>query len=507
MKENYYDLDSKTFRFFQIIPGLLTILIITSPIWLPLLGLANLLFYFIAFLSVYWLYKTVIFNFSTWIGYNRMRMSIQTNWVKKIKKMPKAKKIYHMVLIPYHKEPFSVLDKTVAAIKNSDYPYKERIFVVIGVEERAGIESLKNVQKIQKKYKNYFADLRYYVHPKDLPNEVVGIAGANLRWAARHFVKEIKKEGYNLADFLMTKHDSDLIVHPKFYSALTHKYLTTENRKHRYFTSAVLFYSNNYWTSPILTRIWASVLTLAIISEWVAPLSRRAKRCFSLYCINLETVEKVDYWDPRIGVDDTGIFHNAFLALNGDFSGKEIYIPTYSDIVESTSTLKTYQAFYKQRYRWSWGVISYPMTMQGILRNNKIPLIQKIDKMINLFFTYNYVTTMAFLLTFAIPIASLVYSDLSYIGLIHTVPKIMSWLLNISLVGMISLRIVIEKFYGPPPKEKGVVFWIWHFFEQFLVIINRFTFDMATDLHAQVEMLLGKSMVKKKFYVAEKRAD
>lgn len=497
-----YDLNSWSFKALRIIPGVLTLFILTSPIWASVVGSPQLVLYYITFLAVFWVFKSATASIGNFIAYDRLKKGLANDWNKEIEKITwenslatdylpkKYDDFYHAVIIPFYKEEYDVLHGTISSLAESEYDCKKKVFLILAVEESGGENAQEVAKKIKLTFQDSFKDIRFYTHPKDIPGEVKGIAGANLRFAAKNFVEEIKAEGYKTEDILMTKYDSDLRVHKKFISALTHKYLATPDRYHCFFSPVAMLYSNNYWDVPILIRVIAGSITLALFSEWVT--SKKTKQSFSCYSFNLNLLESIDYWDPRIGVDDTGFFWNAYLHLDGRFRGEEFYALTYSDAVHAGDMLKSHIAQYKQLHRWGWGVIVFPMTLQGLIRNNAIPVSEKIGSVVNLFQAYNVFVTTAFLLTFGIPLIALMNRDFGILGIAHVLPRVISYLLTFSLAGLFPSRFILEKLYGPPPKEKGKVFFYWHYFEQVLLTINMLTFNFLPYIQAQFEMMLGR---------------
>jgi hypothetical protein len=497
-----YDLNSWSFKVLSVVPGVITIFLLTSPIWASIFGFPQLVLYYITFLAVFWVFKSITASVGNFVAFSRMQKTLATDWNEKIEKLPFEKdlatdylpKTYddfnHAVMIPFYKEDYETLSTTMKALADSEYDTKNKVYVVLAVEESGGPEAEENAKRLQKDFKDSFKTIRYYIHPKDIPGEVKGIAGANLRFAAREFVKEVTAEGLKIENFLVTKFDSDLRVHSKFLSALTFKYLTTRDRYHCFFSPAIMLYSNNYWNVPILMRVISSSITLATMSEWIT--AKNTKQSFSCYSFNLHLLDRIDYWDPRIGVDDTSFYWNAYLHLDGRFRGEEFYVPTYMDAVHAGDFVKTHVAQYKQLHRWGWGVIVFPMTLQGLLRNNRIPPLERLGSIMNLFQVYNIWVTIAFLLTFGIPMIALMNRDFGLLGIAHVLPRVISYLLTFSLIGLFPSRFILEELYGSPPKEKGVIFYLWHFFEQILLTFTMLTFNFLPYIQAQFEMMFGK---------------
>lgn len=503
MKQNY-DLNSKSFKLVRIVPGLITIILLTSPLWATLFGFPELILYYVAFLSVYWFYKMITTNIGNMIVFRRYKRAMALDWDKmnaaldwntlpNPEQLPDSYEAFtQVVLLPFYKEPFDVLHATVESIKQSTFDLK-KIILVLAIEESGGEETLHNTQRLVEEYKEVFKDIRYYVHPKNVPGEAVGIAGPNLNFAARGFVRDLQEKGENLKNYLVIKYDSDMLIHKNFISNLVHTYLVSADRYHAFYSPAVMLYSNNYWQVPLLMRVFSGALTIALMSEWVT--SKRTKQAFSCYGFCLQLLHDIDYLDPFIGVDDTGFYWRAFLALKGHFRGEEFYAPAYNDAVQAETYLKTHVVQYKQLRRWGWGAIVYPMTLQSIASSNGMSVKKRLASLGELFRVYNLYTTLTFLLTFGIPIVALVNPDFSLSSAAHVLPKIISSILTLSLLGIVPVQIILEAMYGPPPKERGFLFFLWHYVEQIMLLVFSLTFGFFPYFQAQIEMMFGKSMV------------
>lgn len=501
--KHIYNFDSSFFKVVRVIPGLVTLLLLLAPIWATLIGKPEIVLYYVAFLSVYWFYKTIVTNIGNVIAFRRYKRAIALDWDVMISRLdwstlPNPEQLpasYNdfklVVLIPFYKEPYEVLQETVESIKSSTYDLR-KVHIVFGVEERAGELGEQNAKRLVEEYSPYFAEIKYYIHPEGIPGEAVGIAGANLSWASREYVKDVLARGDNLQEYQVIKYDSDMLIHPKFLSNYVHTYLTTPDRYNAFFSPAIMLYSNNYWEVPVLMRVFSGVLTLALMSEWVV--AKKTKQSFSCYGFNLKLLHEIDYFDPKIGVDDTGFYWRAFLALDGNFRGEEFYAPCYNDAVQAESYVKTHIIQYKQLRRWGWGAIVYPMTLQGITNNKKISIKKKVLSVAELFRVYNLYSTITFLLFFSIPLLTLLNPDFGFQGSAHVLPKIVSYILTFALLGLLPSRSILEGLYGRPPKKYGVLFFLWHYFEQLMLIFFSLTLGFFPYLQAQMEMMFGKSM-------------
>ena len=108
------------FRFFEILPGLLswlTLLLVGLLSWLTPFVIS---FFIIAF-TMYWLFRSVYFSFHLESSYRRMRENENTNWIEKLDQLsadkyslPIAswKDVYHIVLLPISKESLQIAKET-----------------------------------------------------------------------------------------------------------------------------------------------------------------------------------------------------------------------------------------------------------------------------------------------------------------------------------------------------------------------------------------------------------
>lgn len=499
-------------RFFEIVPGFLTWSLLTLPFVLALLGQYTLFVIYISFIVAYWSVRTVKFVVGIWIGTRRMKNDLAQDWVKKARlaNPDGYEKLKFIYLCPVYSEPFELLDKTFEAFSKNDIGGK-KIDVVMAMEEGKQELQKENFKKLDKKYGKIFNSLQYYVHPKGIPEEIVGVKGANINWAMRHYVEKMEKEGKNIHDYLLVTCDSDLRPTPKYLSAIAYKYLTVEEPDNRYYATAVHTFNNNIWETPSMIRIQSSMLTLVLLQNWVTHKKRRLPftkeevyvlDSFSSYVVNLKTLKDVQFWDPEIANDDTAFYWNAMVRTKGTFKSEEVYIPTHNDAVLSGSYVKSHKSFYKQQYRWGWGIVNAPITFAALYQDKNFPLFRKLS-MFGLIFEHNiWYLTIVFILTFGLQIMNLDKS-FQFTSIAHNLPQLVSVIF--SLITLSNIPIVIfRRILSPIPKG-----WKWHrhvldFLETFLVTVNMLTFGFIPYVQAQTEMMIGLSKFKRNFYVTEK---
>ena len=101
------------YRFFELIPGTLA--------WTTLVAIVVLSRYyptyaaiFIILFDIYWLLKTLYFSFHLRATFNTMKQYMKIDWFSRLRETnfkdpPAWDSIYHLVIFPMYKEPYSVV--------------------------------------------------------------------------------------------------------------------------------------------------------------------------------------------------------------------------------------------------------------------------------------------------------------------------------------------------------------------------------------------------------------
>jgi hypothetical protein len=489
-------------RFFEMIPGLFTWSLILAPVIVSLLGVPQILVFYIGFLTVYWMFRAVRFIYGLWEGMQRMNRDIETDWMEKINtEFPeKYAALKYVFVEPIYHETMETLEPSIKAWSLSDIDTK-KLSIAVAIEEKFAEEMVGQFEILKEKYGHKFREIKYYIHPGSIAGEVQGVKGANINWATREFVKEIEARGEKVEEYLLFTCDSDLSPHPKFMSAITYKFLSDSNPLRKFYASAVHTFNNNIWRVPTLVRVFSTTLTLVVLHSWVV--SKKTKDTWAAYAVSLKTVKDVQYWCPDIENDDTAFYWNATVRFKGDFAGEEVYVPTYNDAVENENAFKTHQSLYKQQHRWGWGIVVFPTSLAGITMSKDFPLRKKLKALWTLFDNQLLFLTVVYLLTFGLPILNLVSKEFVNSSASYNLPQLMSTVL--SGVMLLNIPIIfVRRKISPIPKGWNFFRYILDFIETFLITINMLTFGFLPYVQAQTELLLGVKM-KRKFYKTERK--
>lgn len=496
---------SKLDKFLDFIPGFLTWVVLTSPVWLGILS-PNLVALFLTFLAIYWVYLAFAHTIGLVIGYRLYKHETSLDWWGKCKELKfselpdkptlpeNLEEVKHFILIPTVNEPFEVLDGTLGSIAAQSYGLKDNLFVTISCEERGATDVEQSVARLREKYKDQIGTIMFFVHPFGLPGELIGGGAPNRTWGARHTVEELEKRGENLKNFIFTTFDADTNIHKEFISRLTHAYLVSDKRFNHFYSTAVFLFNNNIWDVHTLMRIEATSVTLGTLSTWTLPnwtIGGDAIETFSCYSAALDTLIAANYWDVRL-IDDTVFYWRAFFARNGDFKPVIFYTPNSSDAVHAGTFVNAHKSLYKQLIRWGWGSVTTPLAIKGFIENKSIPLNTKILWMYNKVQRHMILRTMVFLITFGFAILTLVNQHVRQTTIAYRLPQIMSTILNFGLIFIVPSIILRLKILKPMPKRWSIFRKMLAVMEGPLVIVNLLTFSFLPFLQAETLMMLGK---------------
>ena len=492
-------------RLFEILPGVILWLTILLPVIGALLKRPDIVVWYVSFLVAFWGYRAVRFLQGLLVGYKRYKRDLATDFIGQLKNKHKDElnALKFVLILPMVNEGEDTLFPSLDAWAKQDIG-ADKISIVFALEEPYLDKSLPIVKKGHEKFKDAFREMMVVVHPHGVEGESVGVKGANINWATRNFVKIVENRDERLEDYLLITNDVDLRPHKKYLSAITLKYFETppQKRLQKFYCTAVHTFNNNIWRVPAIVRIFSVSLTLAIFHTWVVL--REFRDTWSAYIVNLKTVKDVGFWDPEIGVDDTYFYWNAKVHFNGDFSGEEVYIPTYNDAVENSTRMKTYKSLYKQQVRWGWGIIVFPITFAGLYKKfREIGHLSKAFMIGKLFYNHILFATVVFTITFALPILQFLSPEYRYSSASYNLVQFMRVVMTALMFFNIPIYIIRTRL-TPKPKD-----WPWwrnvaDWGEIILITVNMLTFGFIPKIQAQTEMMLNKR--RRKFYATDKVA-
>ena len=493
------------YRFFEMIPAILSLGTLFGVLvfsWL----LPSWVAIFIICFCFYYLFRILYFSLHQIVGYFRVKIHMKKDWLKELKKVKGGvpfgswKNIYHIVILPTYKEGREIIEESLGALIGSDYP-KEKIIVVLAMEQRAGEKAEKMAKIIAKKYSGEFFKFLVSSHPENIPGEIGG-KGSNVAWAGKE-VKEkiVDKLKIPYENILISTFDIDTKVYPQYFSCLTWYYLTEKDPLNASY-QPVPVYNNNLWSTPAYSRVVSTSNTF-----WQMIQQERAEKLttYSSHSTPGKVFFEVGY-PANVVSDDSRIFWRAYLYYDGKYRAVPIYYLVSMDAVLSSNLWRTAVNQYKQQKRWAWGCDEIPYIMFGFLNNKKIPVLSKISHLYTIldgFWSWATAALLLFLLGW-LPIL-LGGKSFNFTILSFNLPILTGRIMTISMVGMFVSAILSTMLLPPIPKSFGFyarsikkisVFLQWIFLPITLILFGSFP-----ALDAQIRLMLGKYMG---FWVTEK---
>ena len=476
-------------RFLEILPGALTWIALTSPIWLSF-TLPFAVAYLIILADAYWLVNSFKIAALIFIGYRKMESAKKQNWLSKLSEdYPKIwGKYNHLIVLPTYKEGIDVLSSSFDALVNSSYP-KDKIFLAVGFEERDDPQKIKETLVYLRKLEPKIAGVFTTTHPFGLSGEVPG-PGSNRNWVIKNALAELKKKGVRPEDVLVTTLDADFCIHPQFLSGMLHKYLSTPETKRdkRSYTGAFLYY-NNYWQTPAPMRLLATGTALWQLSEMVGS---DKYINFASLSMNLKSLLDLGLWIPDKVNDDSGFYWKAYYYFNGDYKVIPHFLPINADAVLDVSLPKTFQNQYLQLKRWAYGVEHLPFIVREYFKNKQTDFWDKTDKLVFVFWSYLKWGTLALFISFGGVLIPLINTDFSQSVVAHNLSVISSWILTAAFVGLFATIYVHEKTVPERPPEWSFITRVWSYLQWALIPIIIVTIATLPAIDAQTSLMLGR---------------
>ncbi|MBI2196205.1 glycosyltransferase family 2 protein [Candidatus Daviesbacteria bacterium] len=477
-------------RILEILPGSLTWLALTSPIWLSF-ALPYAVAYLILIADIYWLLTAFRIAILILIGYRKMESVKKEDWQKLLQRdfPEEAKSYYQLILVPTYKEALYILRPTFDALTNCSYP-RDKIFIAVGFEERDDPEKVEQTKEYLKEVENKVAGIFTTSHPYGLPGEVAG-QGSNKNWMINHILPELQKKGINIEDVFVTTLDADFVIHPQFLSGALHKYLSlpVAERDKRTFTG-VFLYHNNYWQTPTPMRLMATGTSLWQLAEMVGS---DKYMNYSSMSLSLKALLDIGLWIPDKVNDDNGFYWKAYFHFNGDYKVIPHFLPISADAVQDTTLLKTFQNQYLQIKRWAYGVEHIPFIIRQYF-TKEIDFWDKTDKVLFKIWGDLKWGFLAIFVTFGSLLIPLVNPNFKTSVLSVNLPIVSSWILTVTFFGLFATIFVHEKVVPKRPANWSLFKKTWSYIQWLLIPLILITISALPAIDAQTSLMFGRKL-------------
>jgi len=479
-------------RLFEAAPGLVTWVLLLAPAWIPIIfpwpG-AFVVAGGVLLFDVYWLGRSMTVVTGVYSTLSKMRRDMKKDWLAvcyedQAKGLHDPLQYIHLCVIPTYTEPYHVLEQTVQAIVDANYPADKKMIGIITREtDKPGWA---NVARLKEKFGDR---LRGFYHIKDPlePGIVIGKSAA-MNWGGRWMVRVLTEEGYDLNQVLITDLDSDYRVHPQYFAWISHYHALEPLRDYVIWQPVPLFH-NNIWQVPMAVRVMS-----AATSQWQMFLHSRPHRlvCFSSYTCSLEFVRRAGYWDKDVIPEDSRFYWKAFFVFGERFSVKSVFLPLYGDSPNSRDYASTHMSQYNQIKRWAWGITDVPYVLARLFKHPEIPLVLRIRRFLNLFLNHLNWIFLPLLLMFGASVPIWVSQDFALTDLGQALWSWSGILLTITLSTVVFFLVFEMSILPPKPKE-------WPFWKKVLVHVQYMAYpiiglvmSVAPALEAHTRLLLGR---------------
>lgn len=525
---------TKKYRFFEMLPGLLSygaiILLIILSIVNPVLASIYLLtIILVAFV------KTIAISYRVVSGHRNMERASRVDWSGRLLDLespkesysrlrdipsgallykqhlenlrfmsaaeeghfPKPSNIYNALIMPAYNESIEVIEPALKSVLETTYD-KTRLIVVFAYEERGGAEIDRTAHILKEKYGKNFHSFQIVKHPKDLPNEVVG-KGGNITYAGKWLQQYLQHEGIAFSDVIVTTMDCDNKPHKHYFDYLTYEYITHEDRKHLSFQPICLF-TNNIWDVPAPMRVVATGNSFWNIISSMRPYSLRN---FASHAQPMSALVEMNFWSTRTIVEDGHQYWRSYFYFNGNYEVVPMFVPIYQDAVLSNGYVKTLRAQFIQLRRWSYGASDVAYVGNNVFnKDRKVRFLPSLARFIRLLDGHVTQACIALIVAFGGWAPLVLNGEAARSVAAHQLPDTVSLIQQVAMVGILVLIFVSFKLLPPRPERYKKRRNILMVMQWALMPVTAIVYSSMASYNAQTHLLLGKYL--DKFDVTEK---
>jgi hypothetical protein len=466
-------------------------------VWITILATIVLSFvrplwvvYFVIVFDLYWLFRVAYFTPFVLLSWWRFRRETRTDWQPKAEARAGYDRIRHLVFLPTYKEDIGVIRGTLNSLLASRYP-ADRMIIVLAGEERDQERFQSAAETLTREYEGRFFRFVTTMHPKGLPEEIPG-KGSNLHWSGHRALSVIDELGWSYDDVIVSSFDVDTVVHPQYFSRLTHLYLTVPSPTRSSFQPVAL-YNNNLWESPAAVRIAMFGTTFWLLTELSRP---EGAMTFSSHSMSLRMLVDVGFWQKDIVSEDSRIFLQGLIRYHGAYRVTPMYIPVSMDTVMTGKYGEALVALYKQLRRWAWGVENFPFMAVAFWRDTQMPFWTKATflwKQIEGMYTWATAPMLIFLMG-RLPfwVAPEPFREFA---VFQNTPFTLQWLMRFAMIGaFLSAALALTLLPPRPahvPRHQAIVVGV---LQWLLLPITFVVFGAFPAIDAQTRMMLGKNL-------------
>ena len=515
------------YRFFEILPGLLSVSMIVLLFVFSAISsvLGSVYLLIIVIMS---LVKAIGVAFRTVQGYKIVKAGTKVNWRKRVEDLenprdsynrlanktkneynyaehltnlkmiaaaedveyPKPSEIYHAIIIATYNESIDILRPTMESVFKSSFP-SEQMIVVLAYEERGGEEIEKTAHILEKEFSKKFGHFILAKHPDGIKGEVVG-KGGNITNGGRVLAEYVKSKGIDYDKVIVTTLDSDNRPHECYFDQVAYEYIVHEERK-RLSYQPVSIFTNNIWDAPAVTRV---VATTNSFWNLICTMRPHTLRNFASHSQPLDALVEMNFWSVRTIVEDGHQYWRSLFFFDGDYDVLPIRAPIYQDAVLDDTLLKTMKAQWVQLRRWDYGAsdVAYVGTYM-LSKKRKVKLSSIIPKFIRLLDGHVTLAAVSPIVAFGgwIP---LLFNFETRDLLAHNLPIVVSYIQTFAAMMLFMTILLSIKMLPPRPKKYGKFRSVMMVIQWILSPVVAVVYTSFCAFYSQIRLVLGLYMEK-----------
>lgn len=516
---------SKRYRFFEILPGfmsyVLIILLFVLSIISPVLGAT-----YVLFIIVMMLVRAAGIAVSTLHGNRVLRKAMQVDWQKRLSDLenpaaslkrlkrsnssaynfqthldnltrmsvaeagtyPNPNDVRHVIILTMYDESLEIMEPTIESILRSNYN-KQQILLFLAYEARGGEITEQNAQHLLKKYQKKFGDMVLSKHPANLPGEIVG-KGPNITYAGHAVRAYLKKQKITPENVIVTTLDSDNRPHETYLTQVAYEYIVHEERQHLSYQPVSLF-TNNIWDAPAMMRI------IAISNSFwnlICSMRPHVLRNFASHSQPFAVLDQMDFWSKRTIVEDGHQYWRSLFFLDGHYAVLPIRAPIYQDAVLSDTLYQTLKAQFIQLRRWDYGASDVAYVGDYLCSKERtVRLLSLCPKFIRLVDSHVTLAATAPIVVFGgwIPV---IFGLQTRVMAAHFLPTLVGLVQMFGSIGLIVTILISLRYIPPRPERYGRIRSILMITQWVLAPIVSIVYSSACAFYSQTRLMLGLYM-------------
>lgn len=512
------------YRFFEMLPALLSYGTICLPVVLSLINPLYAAIFIIGFI-IMWFVKAIGIVYRTIQGYRSLGFAKGVDWQKRLNDLQdphrafktveqtlqkdewqlerhyrnlrsivanpqeylRPSEVLNVVIIALYNESLDVVEPTLEALFKSTYN-TTRLILIIAYEERGPSETHKLAMQLARKYAQHCQHSAAVMHPNNIPDEVRG-KGGNITYAGRYAQEYLKRQHIDSKNVVVTTLDCDNRVHPLYLSYLTYEYIVHSNRDRLAFQPIAL-YLNNIWDVPAPMRVLATGNSFWTIINSMRP---HMLRNFAAHSQGMASLDHTNLWSTRTIVEDGHQYWRSYFAFDGDYEVVPIYVPIYQDAVLADTYLKTIKAQFLQLQRWAYGAsdIAY-IADKGFRRDRTVPFGSFFGRFLRLLDSHVSWAIAPILITLGAWAPLLINVESSRSIIAHELPLIASQIQTIAMFGLFITIFLSFKMLPPRPERYKRRRNILMLAQWLMMPVVSICYGSAAAFYSQTRLLIGK---------------